>query len=95
MFKLIGKIGCLSLIIIVGLLYLAINRGGLDFRWFGKKSEEAGKYLKIKSEDFADKADTIHKTSGTIEKKFDSTVDKVKSQSKSSPKIDETLNKKQ
>ncbi|MBF0472892.1 MAG: hypothetical protein HQK91_12000 [Nitrospirae bacterium] len=93
MLKLIGKIGCLTVIIIIGLLYLAINRGGLDFRWFGNKSEEAGKYLKNKSEHFAKDADTIHKTSDTIEKKFDTTIDKVKGKSKTDSKINDDLNK--
>lgn len=90
MFKLIWKIGCLAVIIIIVLLYLAVNRGGLDFRWFGTKSEEAGKYLKNKSENIAEKADTIHTTTETIQKKVESTVDKITDKSKTHPKVNDT-----
>jgi hypothetical protein len=97
MFKLIGKIGCISLIVLIVFFYLAINRGGMDFRWLGNKTEEIGKYLKLKSNTVADKADTIHTKSADTKKIVETTVDQVKSKSKTvsetTSKLNETVSK--
>jgi gas vesicle protein len=67
MFKLIKRL--ISIIIIAALIFLALSlwQGGKPFRWFGKKSEQAGETIREKSNEIGTEADRIKK--GTEELK--------------------------
>jgi len=69
MFSLIKNI--ISLAIIIGLIFLFISlwKGGEPFRWFGKKSEQAGEIIKKKSEDISKTADELKKQTEDLKEK--------------------------
>jgi|GEM_PF-729637 hypothetical protein len=66
MFKLIKRL--IGLIIIAAIVFLALSlwQGGNPFRWFGKKSEQAGEVIKKESEVVGEKADKIKKKTDDI-----------------------------
>lgn len=61
MFKLIKRL--IGVIIIAAIVFIALSlwQGGKPFRWFGKKSEQAGGIVKEKSEEIGKEADKIKK----------------------------------
>ena len=66
MFKLIRHL--IVIVIITAIVFLALSlwQGGEPFRWFGKKSEQAGEVLKKKSEEVGNEADKIKKKSEDV-----------------------------
>jgi hypothetical protein len=58
----------IGIIIIAALIFLALSlwQGGKPFRWFGKKSEQAGEVIKQKSEEVGDEADKLKKRTEDI-----------------------------
>lgn len=66
MFKLLKRL--IVLIIIAAIVFLALSlwQGGKPFRWFGKKSEQAGEIVKEKSEEAGKEADKIKKKTEDI-----------------------------
>jgi len=63
MFKLIRRLIVIAIIAAIVFLTLSLWQGGKPFRWFGKKSEQAGEVLKKKSEEVGNEADKIKKKS--------------------------------
>ncbi len=62
MFKLIRRIICLAIIAVAAFVVIAVLKGGEPFKWFGQKSEEAGKLIQEKSNELAEKADELQRT---------------------------------
>ena len=58
----------IGIIIIAALIFLALSmwQGGKPFRWFGKKSEQAGEVIKQKSEEVGEEADKLKKRTEDI-----------------------------
>lgn len=59
MFKMVKRIIGIILIIAIIFIALALWRGGEPFKWFGKKSENAGKIIREKSKAVGEEADRI------------------------------------
>jgi type VI protein secretion system component VasK len=81
MFKLIRRLIAIAIITAIVFLALSLWQGGKPFRWFGKKSEQAGEVLKKKSEEVGDEADKIKKRSEDVKdtsKKVGDTMKKTK-----------------
>jgi hypothetical protein len=66
----------LFILVLAGVVLVALSfwQGGEPFRWFGKKSEQAGEVLKKKSDEFGEKADELKKKT----EDFRETTEKVK-----------------
>lgn len=73
MLRFIGRI--IGLLIIIALVFLALSlwQGGQPFRWFGKKTEQAGEIIREKSEDVGREADGLKKKTEDMKE----TTDKV------------------
>jgi len=85
MFKLIKRL--IGIIIIAAIIFLALAlwQGGKPFRWFGKKSEQAGEIVREKSEEAGKEADDIKKktenmkgTTKKVTKGIKNTGEKIK-----------------
>ncbi|RMG02967.1 MAG: hypothetical protein D6726_06540 [Nitrospirae bacterium] len=68
MCKAIRRIVCLVFLFVVVFFVIAVLRGGEPLRWFGKKTEETGKVIRKKSEELADEADRINRTSRELKR---------------------------
>ena len=66
MFRLIKQLIGLAVLAAIVFLALSFWQGGNPFRWFGKKSEQAGEVLKKKSEVVGAEADKIKKKTDNI-----------------------------
>lgn len=71
MIKMILKIGCLVVILIVAFLALAFWEGGDKLRWFGKETQK-------QSEKLADKADKLKETGNAIKEGATEVSEKAK-----------------
>ncbi|NOZ24571.1 MAG: hypothetical protein GXO94_00535 [Nitrospirae bacterium] len=74
MFKLIRRLICISVIAVAAFVVIALLKGGEPFKWFGEKSEEAGKLIHEKSDELAEKADELQRT----KKKLKEQTEKVR-----------------
>ncbi len=77
MFKLIGRV--IGIIIILAIIFIAISlwHGGEPFRWLGKKSEQAGEVIKEKSDVIGEEADRIKEKTGDIKDKTKEVADGI------------------
>ena len=59
MFKMLIRL--IGIIIIAAIVFLSLSlwQGGKPFRWFGKKSGQAGEILKEKSQEVGEQADKL------------------------------------
>ncbi|MBF0328192.1 MAG: hypothetical protein HQL10_03480 [Nitrospirae bacterium] len=71
MIKMILKIGCLVVLLVVAFLVLAFWEGGDKLRWFGKETQK-------QSEKLADKADKLKETGQAIKDGANEVTDKAK-----------------
>ncbi|MEW6053594.1 MAG: hypothetical protein AB1552_07390 [Nitrospirota bacterium] len=85
MLRFIGRI--IGMLIVIALVFLALSlwQGGQPFRWFGKKTEQAGEIIREKSEDVGREADGLKKktedmkeTTGKVTKGIKKTGEKIK-----------------
>ncbi len=77
MFRLIRRLICLLVAGVAAFLVISVLKGGEPFRWFGKKTEEAGRVIHEKSEELAEKADRVHKTKEELKKGVEE-IDRIK-----------------
>ncbi len=82
MFKLLKRLICIVVIALIIFFGLALWEGGEKFRWFGRKSEKAGRIIKKESESVGEKADKIKEGVGKVEKG----IKKLKGDSKTDEK---------
>jgi len=66
MFSLIKRLIGILMIAAVLFLLLSLWKGGKPFRWFGKKSEQAGEAVREKSNQLAEEADKIKKKTDNV-----------------------------
>ncbi|HEB75937.1 MAG TPA: hypothetical protein ENJ04_06260 [Nitrospirae bacterium] len=69
MFKLIRRAFCIAVIAVAAFVVIALLKGGEPFKWFGERSEEAGKLIQEKSNELAEKADELQRTKKKLEER--------------------------
>jgi hypothetical protein len=77
MFKLIGKVIGIIIILAIIFIALALWQGGEPFRWIGNKSEQAGEVIREKSEAIGKEADRIKEKTDDMKEKTNEVSDGI------------------